>query len=110
MELTVVQLTGILVGIFFCYHTHLQFKKHVFSVFEFIMWLAIWGTLPILSIVSATLFPLATTTFLSYRLIDLVIVIAIIGLFAVSYITYKEVRIYQQKTKELVKKVMRKSS
>lgn len=105
MELTFAQLAGLLAGAFFCYHAYLQFRKRVFNAAEFALWLLIWGALAILSIISATLFPLTTTTVFSYRLIDLVVVSSVIGLFAVTYLIFREVKVYQTKTRELVKQM-----
>jgi len=105
MDMTIVQLSGLLVSGFFLYHAYTQFRKGVFALEEFSLWVSVWGSLAALSLISATLFPLTSTTILSYRVIDLVMVGSIIGLFAVVYSLYRETKAYQMKTRELVRQL-----
>ena len=105
MDLTIVQLSGLLVSAFFLYSAFTQYRKGVFRLRELALWVAVWGALAGLSIISATLFPLTDTKVFSYRAIDLVMVGSVIGLFAVTYFLYREVKIYKAKTRELVRQV-----
>ena len=105
MNLSAFQLFGVAVGAFFCYNSYIQYRKGVFGRSEFLTWLFVWGGLVLTSLVSAFFFPLTATVIFTYNLLDIITVLSITALAAISFSLYKKVKIQEQKMKEIIKKM-----
>jgi hypothetical protein len=105
MNFSAFQLFGAVAGAFFCYSAYIQYRKKVLETGEFAAWLLIWGGLAALSVISAFFFPLTTTLFLSYNLLDAALVLSITTLTAISFYLYKRSKVQEQKLKKIIKKL-----
>ncbi|MFH0817229.1 MAG: DUF2304 domain-containing protein [Candidatus Micrarchaeota archaeon] len=105
MNVTFLQFFAMLTGLFFCYHVYGQKKRGILSTKEAIFWLCIWGGLVIVSAGAGTVFPLDLTLIGGYRLGDVIMIVSIIALFAVSYVLYARMAAQNKKIKELIKKI-----
>ncbi len=105
MNLSALQLFGVVFGAFFCYNSYIQYRKKVFERSEFAVWFVIWGGLIAVSFASAFFFPLTTTIILSYNLLDTLTIMSITVLAAVSFYLYKKAKVQEQKMKKIIKKI-----
>ena len=105
MNLSILQLFGVIIGVFFCYNSYVQYKKGVFRKSDFWTWILIWGGLVAVSFVSAFFFPLTTTIILSYNLLDTVTATSVTVLFGVCFSLYKKSKVQELKLKRVVKKI-----
>jgi len=103
MIVTVPQLMGVIIGLFCSYYSYIQFKKRVFGVVDFFLWIGVWGGLIILSIISGFI-PLTRVIYL-YSVLDLVIVLSIILLFGLIFVLYMKFKSYQLKTKKIIERI-----
>ncbi len=102
MEITVVQIAALAVGLFFMYNAYVQYRKKIFDSSDLAVWAIVWGGLIAASLFSGYVAALTTIVW-SYRIIDLASIFAIVLLFALQFHFYKQLRLYQKKTEELVR-------
>ncbi len=102
MGVFALQVLGAAFALFFLYYSYTQYRKRVFDSFDLGLWASVWGAL-----LAASLFPYALSPIfvpsLFIRTLDFLVISAILLLFALGFLIYKKLRLYQKKTEELVR-------
>ena len=103
MIITAPQVFGIVVGLFFVYYSYIQFRKKVFGLFEFLVWLLVWTSLVALAAISE--FISLTQVIYIYSILDIVIVVSMVVLFGLVFTLFLKFKKYQKKTNDVVMKM-----
>jgi hypothetical protein len=100
----IIQIAGMVFGLFMAYYTFLHFKRKEFRKSIFLLWEAIW-----LGLTVAVLFPNTLEPFVQMfsfaRKLDLLMTIALIIILTVSFFNYINVIKTKNKLEELVRKM-----
>ncbi|PIZ52031.1 hypothetical protein COY27_01600 [Candidatus Woesearchaeota archaeon CG_4_10_14_0_2_um_filter_33_13] len=99
-----IQIVGILFGVFMLYVTYLKFRKNEFTVKEMIGWFLVWISFMLLTLFSYTLDYFIRKMSLS-RPIDLLTVLGILFLIALSFYNYTNIKRLQLKMEDMVRKI-----
>ncbi|MFH1235823.1 MAG: DUF2304 domain-containing protein [Parcubacteria group bacterium] len=97
-----IQVVAILFALWMLYFTYLHFRRGEFTGFEFAFWVVLW-----VGLVCVVIFPgsvrFILETFSITRTFDLVVIIGIVILYAVSFRTYVIVKRLERKVEEAVR-------
>lgn len=98
-----IQILAILFVIWMVYFSYLHYKRREFSRIEFILWNTLWFGL-LLVVLYPTSVRFILNTFNISRTFDLVVVVAIIVLFGVTFRNYVLLKRVKSRLEELVRK------
>lgn len=97
------QILAILFSLWMIYFSYLHFRRGEFKKIEFILWQLVW-----IGLVFIVVFPQSANfilkTFSITRTFDLVVVVAMIILFGVTFRNYVIVRRIEKRTEEFIRK------
>ena len=102
MNLPGIQLLAFGISCVMAYATYTAFRKHHFGVGSLALWEVMWVLLAVASIFPALFAPLVTTLRLA-RLMDLVVVVGMFVLGAITFYMYLAVARVQRKLEALVR-------
>ena len=97
------RIAGIIIGILAIYFTFLYFKKKIFRNYEFILWTLLWLGFIIIAITPQT-FNFVLKTFNLERTSDLIMIIAFIVIYLLSFRNYISNRKLQRSIEEFIRK------
>lgn len=99
-----IQILAILFVLWMSYFSYLHFRRHEYSLGEFLFWQILW-----LGLAFVTFFPASTRillqTFSISRTFDFVIVVAIVVLFWTTFRNYILLRRTERRLEDLVRKI-----
>jgi hypothetical protein len=99
-----VQILGVIFGVFMAYFSFLHFKRNEYTVKEFMVWLALWILLIVISLFPGILDFFVVKLSLS-RTMDFLIIAGFMILTAMFVYTYTLLRQNQRKIEEVVRNV-----
>ncbi len=104
MNMVGIQLLGIVVGLAAIHLTHLYYKRMNFSRRELFFWAGLWGVF-----IAITLFPRSVSPAVSYlglsRPMDLIMIVAFIVLFSLTFHNYVMGRKHDRDLERLVRDI-----
>lgn len=98
-----IQILAILFALWMTYFTSLHFRRREFAFSEFVMWEVLWVGLIVVVVFPASVHFLLTT-FKINRTFDLVVIVAIMALFASSFRTTVLLKRVQRKMEDVIRR------
>jgi hypothetical protein len=98
------QIVAILFALWMMYFTHLHYRRREFNRLEFILWQVLWAGLLIVVIVPRSV-QFILRAFSITRTFDLVVIVGVVTLFAVSFRNYVLLKRTERKVEDLTRKL-----
>ena len=100
----VIQIVGLLFGLFMIYYSFLNYKKKEFTAKEFVFWAAVWILLIVVAFFPSVLDPIVKY-FGFFRVLDVLIVSGFLFLIIAIFYTYTLTRKTQKQVEIVVREV-----
>lgn len=102
MTAPILQATGLVILLYLFHYTYLQYRRRIFTALDFAGWSTVWLILIVMELFPQLLEPLVSPDTLFFRILDVIIVSATAILLAVSFYTYRKMRIIEEKMGQMI--------
>lgn len=99
-----IQIAGVLFGLFLCYYSFLYFKRKIFTQKEIVLWVSVWLSFIVFSLIPDLLEPILKKISFA-RVLDFFIVVGFMFMLSVLFYIYTIVRKSQRQIEEVVRKM-----